>query len=73
MLPLDLGRMLVIDYNEFNDNEIKNNTDDYLSSLTRDNVQLLVNDIWQVDDISVVFGKGQFSKLYLILVINRTR
>jgi Ribosome biogenesis regulatory protein (RRS1) len=48
ILPLDLGRMLVIDYNEFDENKFKNSTDDYLTSLTRDNVQLLVNDIWQV-------------------------
>jgi hypothetical protein len=44
----DLGRLLVIDYNEFEENQFKSNTDEYISNLTRDNVQLLVNDIWQV-------------------------
>lgn len=52
-----MGRMLVIDYNEFEDNDFKINSEEYLSKLTRDNVQLLVNDMWQVDTLLLMLFK----------------
>jgi len=45
-VKLDLGHLLISDPNSFDESELKENTEKYLLSLTRDNVQLLVNGIW---------------------------
>ncbi|XP_070494381.1 ribosome biogenesis regulatory protein homolog [Chironomus tepperi] len=46
-VKIDAGRLMISDPNIFSE-EIKENTEAYLSNLTRDNVQLLVNSIWEL-------------------------
>ncbi|GAB0092296.1 Ribosome biogenesis regulatory protein [Sergentomyia squamirostris] len=43
----DLGLLLCADVNDLDDERLKTDSDDYLLNLTRDNVQLLLNDLWQ--------------------------
>nr|XP_022916879.1 ribosome biogenesis regulatory protein homolog [Onthophagus taurus] len=46
----DLGNLLVIDGNELDQQKIlSKDCDDYILNLTRDNVQLLVNQIWTLE------------------------
>lgn len=40
---------MVTDPNNFNQEDWKNNFDDYLLNLTRDNTQLLINEIWKLE------------------------
>lgn len=44
----DLGSLLALDYNTININSIKSEKEKYLTSLTRDNVQILINKIWDL-------------------------
>jgi regulator of ribosome biosynthesis len=46
-LELDLGNMLAIDTNQLDKEQVT--TPDYLLSLARDNTQLLINSIWQLE------------------------
>merc|ERR1711892_125497 len=46
-LELDLGNMLAIDTNQLDKEQVT--TSSYLASLARDNTQLLVNSIWQLE------------------------
>ncbi|XP_004526203.1 ribosome biogenesis regulatory protein homolog [Ceratitis capitata] len=43
---LDIGSLLCTDPNDLEDKELKNNKEQYLLNLTRDNTQLLINGIW---------------------------
>uniref|UniRef100_A0A1B0DDR1 Ribosome biogenesis regulatory protein n=1 Tax=Phlebotomus papatasi TaxID=29031 RepID=A0A1B0DDR1_PHLPP len=43
----DLGLLLCTDVNDLEEEKLKSDCDDYLLNLTRDNVQLLLNDLWQ--------------------------
>lgn len=45
---LDVGTMLCSDPNDLDEEEFKNNKDNYLKDLTRDNTQLLINAIWEL-------------------------
>ncbi|KAI8040506.1 hypothetical protein M5D96_006449 [Drosophila gunungcola] len=45
---LDLGTLLITDPNDFDDRELRDNKEEYLAALTRDNTQLLVNAIWEL-------------------------
>ncbi|XP_012227735.1 ribosome biogenesis regulatory protein homolog [Linepithema humile] len=45
-LDIDLGTLLASDYNTLDVKTLKSKPDSYLKSLTRDNAQLLINDIW---------------------------
>ncbi|KAL9902727.1 ribosome biogenesis regulatory protein homolog [Glossina fuscipes fuscipes] len=45
---VDVGMMLISDPNDLNEQELKENRATYLLQLTRDNTQLLINDIWQL-------------------------
>lgn len=48
-LEYDLGHLLTCDCNDLDIQKLKNKSnDDYLINLTRDNVQLLLNQIWQL-------------------------
>jgi len=47
-VKIDLGHLLISDPNNFDESELKENADQYLLNLTRDNVQLLVNGIWEL-------------------------
>lgn len=44
----DIGMMLCSDPNDLDVEQLKNNKDEYLRELTRDNVQLLLNEIWEL-------------------------
>lgn len=44
----DVGMMLCSDPNDLDEEELKNNKEPYLRELTRDNVQLLINEIWEL-------------------------
>lgn len=46
-VKIDCGRMMISDPNSFTE-EIRTETESYLLNLTRDNVQLLVNSIWEL-------------------------
>ncbi|KAG5679392.1 hypothetical protein PVAND_008960 [Polypedilum vanderplanki] len=46
-VKIDCGRLMISDPNSFTE-ELKENTETYIQNLTRDNVQLLVNSIWQL-------------------------
>ncbi|XP_037810100.1 ribosome biogenesis regulatory protein homolog [Lucilia sericata] len=45
---IDVGMMLITDPNDLEENELKENRENYLLNLTRDNTQLLINEIWQL-------------------------
>ncbi|EDW73412.1 uncharacterized protein Dwil_GK16661 [Drosophila willistoni] len=45
---LDVGTLLITDPNDFDDRQLKENREEYLAALTRDNTQLLVNAIWEL-------------------------
>lgn len=45
---IDLGRMMVTDWNSFDEKALKENTESYIANLTRENVQLLINGIWEL-------------------------
>ncbi|KYM75755.1 Ribosome biogenesis regulatory protein like protein [Atta colombica] len=47
-LDIDLGTLLASDYNVFNTKALKSKPNSYLKDLTRDNVQLLINKIWEL-------------------------
>ena len=47
-LDIDLGTLLASDYNALDIKTLKSKPDSYLKSLTRDNVQLLINKIWEL-------------------------
>ncbi|XP_012538695.1 ribosome biogenesis regulatory protein homolog [Monomorium pharaonis] len=47
-LEIDLGTLLASDYNVLDAKTLKSQSDLYLKNLTRDNVQLLVNKIWEL-------------------------
>ncbi|XP_059619837.1 ribosome biogenesis regulatory protein homolog [Phlebotomus argentipes] len=49
----DLGLLLCTDVNDLAEDRLKSDCDDYLLNLTRDNVQLLLNDVWQQPTESV--------------------
>ncbi|XP_072756779.1 ribosome biogenesis regulatory protein homolog [Anoplolepis gracilipes] len=65
-LDIDLGTLLASDYNTLHVKAIKSERNSYLKDLTRDNVQLLINKIWElpierVDEaIIAVLPKPQF-------------
>ncbi|XP_033340376.2 ribosome biogenesis regulatory protein homolog [Megalopta genalis] len=44
----DLGTLLALDYNNLNIKTLKSEKEKYLTSLTRDNVQILINKIWEL-------------------------
>ncbi|XP_006615420.1 ribosome biogenesis regulatory protein homolog [Apis dorsata] len=44
----DLGTLLALDYNNLDLKAIKSQPEEYLKSLTRDNVQILINKIWEL-------------------------
>ncbi|XP_055378832.1 ribosome biogenesis regulatory protein homolog [Condylostylus longicornis] len=44
----DLGMMLCTDPNDINAEQLKENKENFLQELTRDNVQLLLNEIWDL-------------------------
>ncbi|KAM7356023.1 ribosome biogenesis regulatory protein homolog [Cochliomyia hominivorax] len=45
---IDVGMMLITDPNDLDENELNKNIENYLLNLTRDNTQLLINEIWQL-------------------------
>ncbi|XP_037933882.1 ribosome biogenesis regulatory protein homolog [Teleopsis dalmanni] len=45
---LDVGMMLCVDPNDLENKELKNNKENYLTALTRDNTQLIINAIWEL-------------------------
>ncbi|XP_039310867.1 ribosome biogenesis regulatory protein homolog [Solenopsis invicta] len=47
-LDFDLGTLLASDYNVLDEKALKSKPDSYLKTLTRDNVQLLINKIWEL-------------------------
>lgn len=47
-LDIDLGTLLAFDCNALDAKALKSKPDAYLKSLTRDNVQLLINKIWEL-------------------------
>ncbi|XP_046433327.1 ribosome biogenesis regulatory protein homolog [Neodiprion fabricii] len=47
-VEIDEGSLLAVDYNSFDTEKIKTNREDYFKQLTRDNVQLLINRIWEL-------------------------
>lgn len=47
-LDIDLGTLLASDYNALDVKTLKSKPELYLKSLTRDNVQLLINKIWEL-------------------------
>ncbi|XP_050463189.1 ribosome biogenesis regulatory protein homolog [Cataglyphis hispanica] len=47
-LDIDLGTLLASDYNTLDMKTLKLKPDSYLKDLTRDNVQLLINKIWEL-------------------------
>lgn len=58
-LEFDIGNLLALDRNSINTQEFKQNKDEFLRALARDNTQLLINEIWKhpsekVDEVIVV-------------------
>ncbi|KAG0305504.1 Rhodanese- sulfurtransferase [Dissophora globulifera] len=51
-LEYDLGLLAAYDQNPVEEAELKSNKDEYLQALTRDNAQLLFNEIFQLQTIS---------------------
>lgn len=56
---MDLGNLLTVDVNPLDSHEIRSNRDAYLMSCARDDVQLLINDLWKLpvevsDNVHVV-------------------
>lgn len=47
-LDIDVGSLLASDYNSLDAKTLKSKPDSYLKDLTRDNVQLLINEIWKL-------------------------
>ncbi|KAL1464362.1 hypothetical protein WDU94_004014 [Cyamophila willieti] len=47
-LEIDTGTLLALDKNDINLAQLRQDKDKYLKELTRDNVQLLVNNIWEL-------------------------
>lgn len=47
-VDVDLGNLLVLDPNVIDQSAYKENRDEYIKNTMRDNMQLLVNDLWQV-------------------------
>ncbi|XP_043508009.1 ribosome biogenesis regulatory protein homolog [Frieseomelitta varia] len=47
-IETDLGTLLALDYNALNLKALKSQPEEYLRSLTRDNVQILINKIWEL-------------------------
>ncbi|XP_022208321.2 ribosome biogenesis regulatory protein homolog [Drosophila obscura] len=45
---LDVGTLLITDPNDFDDRELRDNREEYLTALTRENTQLLLNAIWEL-------------------------
>lgn len=45
---IDIGSLLVSDYNALDIKKLRSNTNTYLQELTRSNVQLLINSIWEL-------------------------
>lgn len=45
---IDVGHLLVTDPNYFDDEQMKADREKYVLDLTRDNVQLLINSVWQL-------------------------
>ncbi|XP_017885968.1 ribosome biogenesis regulatory protein homolog [Ceratina calcarata] len=57
-IETDLGTLLALDYNSLDLKAMKSQSEQYLKSLTRDNVQILINKIWdlpaeRVDEVIV--------------------
>lgn len=48
-VALDLGHLMCTDPIELDEKELRENTDEYLLNLTRDNTQLLLNEIWKLE------------------------
>uniref|UniRef100_A0A336M239 Ribosome biogenesis regulatory protein n=1 Tax=Culicoides sonorensis TaxID=179676 RepID=A0A336M239_CULSO len=48
-VALDLGHLMCTDPNDLDEEQLKNNPDQYLLDLTRDNTQLLLNEIWKLE------------------------
>ena len=44
----DVGSLLALDYNTLDLKELRSQQEQYLKSLTRDNVQILINKIWEL-------------------------
>ena len=44
----DVGSLLTLDYNTLDLKELRSQQEQYLKSLTRDNVQILINKIWEL-------------------------
>ncbi|XP_076242729.1 ribosome biogenesis regulatory protein homolog [Calliopsis andreniformis] len=44
----DVGTLLALDYNTINLKSLRSDQEEYLKSLTRDNVQILINKIWEL-------------------------
>ncbi|CAK9797609.1 Ribosome biogenesis regulatory protein homolog [Anthophora quadrimaculata] len=44
----DVGTLLALDYNAFDLKKLKSHPEEYLKGLTRDNVQILINKIWEL-------------------------
>ncbi|XP_071874985.1 ribosome biogenesis regulatory protein homolog [Bombus fervidus] len=47
-IETDLGTLLALDYNTVDLKALKSQTEQYLKSLTRDNVQIVINKIWEL-------------------------
>ncbi|XP_031826635.1 ribosome biogenesis regulatory protein homolog [Nomia melanderi] len=47
-VEIDAGSLLAFDYNTLNIKALKSGQEKYLTSLTRDNVQILINKIWEL-------------------------
>ncbi|XP_032688946.1 ribosome biogenesis regulatory protein homolog [Odontomachus brunneus] len=47
-LDIDVGTLLASDYNNLDIKTLRSNPNSYLKNLTRDNVQLLINKIWEL-------------------------
>ncbi|XP_054012425.1 ribosome biogenesis regulatory protein homolog [Hylaeus anthracinus] len=47
-LETDVGSLLAFDYNTLNIKELKSQPEQHLKNLTRDNVQILINKIWEL-------------------------
>ncbi|KAK0173168.1 hypothetical protein PV328_006406 [Microctonus aethiopoides] len=56
-IEIDEGTLLATNYNEFDKEKLKTKTEDYLKSLTTDNVQHLINKVWALptDRIDEIF------------------
>ncbi|XP_072043881.1 ribosome biogenesis regulatory protein homolog [Amphiura filiformis] len=47
-LAIDPGNLLAVDVNPIDEKAFRSNKEDYLKKLTRDNTQLLFNDLWKL-------------------------